>query len=71
MTEFYNDVDNITYKIEWVDIDSSYIDSLVDDGELYLFQIYNKDFAKGHSGNKNLHTLYLESLLIKEMQNLG
>ena len=71
LTEFYNDVDNITYKIEWVDIDSSYIDSLVDDGELYLFQIYNKDFAKGHSGNKNLHTLYLESLFDKRNAELG
>lgn len=71
LTEFYNDVDNITYKIDWVNIDSAYIDNLVNEGKLYLFQIYNKDFAKGHSGNKNLHTLYLESIFDERNAELG
>lgn len=33
---------------------------------LYLFQIYNRDFAKGKTGKKNLHTIYFEELFSKE-----
>lgn len=71
LSEFYNEVDNITYKIDWENIDSSYIEKLVDEGKLYLFQIYNKDFAKNATGTKNLHTLYLESLFDDLNSNLG
>src|SRR5574344_1570791 len=41
---------------------SSYIDSLVDSGELYLFQIYNKDFSDFSKGTPNIHTLYWKML---------
>lgn len=62
LTEFYADVDNISYKIDFDFINDSYIDSLVNEGKLYLFQIYNKDFSEGSTGTKNLHTMYLESI---------
>ena len=59
---FTNDVNEIAYMIEFSNFDVSFIDKLVSEGRLYLFQIYNKDFAKGTSGKKNLHTLYFESV---------
>lgn len=59
---FTNDVNEIAYMIEFSNYDDEFINKLVSDGRLYLFQIYNKDFAKGTSGKKNLHTLYFESV---------
>ena len=34
----------------------------MNNGQLYLFQLYNKDYAEGAHGKKNLHTLYWENL---------
>ncbi|MGN1392737.1 MAG: type V CRISPR-associated protein Cas12a/Cpf1 [Succinivibrionaceae bacterium] len=62
LTDFYDDVNSLTYKLEFVDVDSKYIDQLVNEGKLYLFQIYNKDFAAKTTGKKNLHTMYLQSI---------
>ncbi len=39
---------------------------MVADGKLYLFQIYNKDFAPGASGMPNMHTLYWKNLFSEE-----
>ena len=39
-----------------------YIDSLVNEGKIYLFQIYNKDFSPYSKGTPNLHTLYWKIL---------
>lgn len=65
---FYKDINNICYNISFVNLSAEKIEEWVNDGKLYLFQIYNKDFAPGHSGVKNLHTLYLESIF--DEQNL-
>lgn len=46
LKEFYEDVDNLTYKIEFLNIKEEYVDALVEKGQLYLFEIRNKDFAK-------------------------
>lgn len=62
LKEFYEDVDNLTYKIELVDLKEEYVDSLVENGQLFLFEIRNKDFAKKSSGTPNLHTLYFKSI---------
>ena len=35
-------------------------------GQLYLFQIYNKDFSDKSTGTKNLHTMYFENLFSEE-----
>lgn len=56
--EFYDDVDNITYKIDYEYINEEIIDGMVESGKLYLFQIYNKDYSERSTGTKNLHTLY-------------
>ncbi len=39
--------------------------------KLYLFQINNKDWNKGSTGTKNLHTLYFESLFSTENSSLN
>lgn len=35
---------------------------MVENGSLYLFQIYNKDFSEYSKGKPNLHTLYFKML---------
>lgn len=62
ISDFYREVEKQGYKITYSDIDSSYIDSLVNEGKLYLFQIYNKDFSEYSKGNLNLHTIYFKML---------
>lgn len=63
---FYREVAEQGYRITYTDIDESYIDKLVSAGELYLFQIYNKDFSPYSKGTPNLHTLYWKELFSPE-----
>jgi CRISPR-associated protein Cpf1 len=63
---FYREVEQQGYKITFRDIDESYIDELVENGQLYLFKIYNKDFAEHSKGTPNLHTLYWRMLFSPE-----
>lgn len=66
LSGFYKEVELQGYKISFQKISERYINSLVDSGKLYLFQIYNKDFAEKSTGRKNLHTLYWENLFSEE-----
>ena len=59
---FFNEVEKQGYKLEFQPIAVHYIDSLVDEGKLYLFQIYNKDFSEYSKGTPNMHTLYWKTL---------
>ncbi|MCL1624277.1 type V CRISPR-associated protein Cas12a/Cpf1 [Moraxella sp. Tifton1] len=71
LSDFYKEVEPQGYKVFFTDIDSQYIDNLVEQGKLYLFQIYNKDFSTHSYGNKNLHTLYFKELFSPEnLQNV-
>ena len=71
ISAFYNDISMQGYKLSFVDIPTSDINRLVDEGKIFLFQIYNKDYAEGATGTKNLHTLYWENLFSKEnIENL-
>lgn len=63
---FYREVEHQGYKITFKDIDESYIDELVENGQLYLFQIYNKDFSPYSKGKPNLHTMYWKMLFSPE-----
>lgn len=65
LSGFYREVEKQGYKISFINIDSSYIDKLVEDGKLYLFQIYNKDFSPFSKGTPNMHTLYWKMLFDK------
>lgn len=68
LSGFYREVEHQGYKINFKNIDSAYIDSLVNEGKLFLFQIYNKDFSPFSKGKPNMHTLYWKALF--EDQNL-
>ena len=63
---FYREVEQQGYKITFKNIDEEFINTLVNEGKLYLFQIYNKDFSTFSKGTKNLHTLYWEMLFNEE-----
>lgn len=66
ISDFYKEITEQGYKMNFVNISEEEINKFVDEGRLYLFQIYNKDFAKGAHGNPNLHTLYWKQLFSKE-----
>lgn len=63
---FYDHINEQAYNIRFVEVSASYIDALVEGKNMFLFQIYNKDYAPGAHGTKNLHTLYWEALFCKE-----
>lgn len=58
LSHFYREVEHQGYKINYAKVDVSYINQLVDDGRIFLFQIYNKDFSPYSKGKPNLHTMY-------------
>ena len=62
LKEFTEDVAKDSYKIKFQALPAEYIRDKNQQGELYLFQIKNKDWNKGATGCKNLHTLYFEAL---------
>ena len=66
LSDFYREVDAQRYKITFENIDEDYINQLVSEGKLYLFQIYNKDFSEYSKGKPNLHTLYWKMLFAPE-----
>lgn len=65
---FYREVENLGYKLSYDELKTSYIEEKVANGELYLFQIYNKDFSKNKKGRgkDNLHTSYWKLLFSEE-----
>ena len=65
ISEFYNEVAKQGYKITYELFDEEYINKLVNENKLYLFQIYNKDFSESAIKNvshQNLHTIYWKEL---------
>lgn len=66
INDFYKEVSQQGYRITFKDIDAAKINKLVDEGQLYLFQIYNKDFSEYSKGIPNLHTLYWKTLFSPE-----
>ncbi|MGN0740408.1 MAG: type V CRISPR-associated protein Cas12a/Cpf1, partial [Treponema sp.] len=66
IAEFYADTIKSCYQLKFENINFENLEQLADDGKLYLFQIYNKDFEEKATGKKNLHTLYWENLFSEE-----
>lgn len=62
LSGFYHEVEEQGYKLSFRNVSVEYINNLVDDGKLYLFQIYNKDFSPFSKGTPNMHTLYWKML---------
>ncbi len=66
INQFYTEVEQQGYKLEYVKVSAAYLDRLVEEGKVYLFQIYNKDFSPYSKGKPNLHTMYWKALFDKE-----
>lgn len=66
VASFYNETNKLLYKISFINIPDNYIKSLVNEGKLYLFQIYNKDFSEFSKGTPNMHTLYWKALFSED-----
>lgn len=63
ISEFYNEAKQQSYVLKYERyISEEYINECVRNEQLYLFEIYNKDFAHNAKGTKNIHTLYWEGL---------
>lgn len=62
LSGFYREVEQQGYKITFRNVSESYVNKLVEEGKIYLFQIYNKDFSPYSKGTPNLHTLYWKML---------
>ena len=65
---FNDHVQKQIYKVKFTGIDKNYIDKKIENGELFLFQIYNKDFSENKKKNssENLETIYFKELFSKE-----
>ena len=59
---FYREVEQQGYTIGFRKISENYLYQLVEEGKLYLFQIWNKDFSEFSKGTPNMHTLYWRML---------
>ena len=68
LSGFYREVEQQGYKVSFRNVSASYVSTLVREGKLYLFQLYNKDFSPHSKGTPNLHTLYWRMLF--DEQNL-
>ena len=66
--KFYKEISDQGYKISFKNISKDYIDKLINEQKIYLFQIYNKDFSqnKKGKGTDNIHTLYWKVLFEKK-----
>lgn len=63
VSKFYNHIQKQGYKLDFMSINKAVIEKMVEEGQIFLFQIKNKDFNKKNEGNKpNLHTLYWHNL---------
>ncbi len=66
LSDFYKEVADQGYKLNFQKVSVDFIHELIEDGKLYLFQIYNKDFSPHSKGKPNMHTLYWKALFDEE-----
>lgn len=64
--QFYADVEKQGYRLRFSPISHVIIDDCVDNGKLYLFKIYSKDFSEKSRGRPNLHTIYWRAAFSEE-----
>ena len=60
--EFTDDVEAQGYGLSFRNVSADYINQMVNEGKLYLFQIYSKDFSSFSKGTPNMHTIYWKLL---------
>ena len=64
--QFYKEISRQAYRLTYSYVSQENVDTLVNEGKMFLFQIYNKDFSEKSTGKKNLHTLYWEYIFSDE-----
>lgn len=64
LADFYSNVEKKTYSLDFIKIEESFIDNAISNWDLYLFQIYNKDFSeyKKKGSKENIHTTLFKLL---------
>lgn len=60
--DFTDHINQQAYQLSFTPISKDSIENLVEEGKLYLFRIWNKDFSEFSKGTPNLHTLYWKML---------
>ena len=69
LDQFYRDVDALSYEIAFTPISHQKLQGLNNEGKIYLFEIYSKDFSLKTTGKENLHTSYFK--LLFDSKNLA
>lgn len=59
---FIDDVKHQKFSISFVDFDKEIVNKWIDNGQVFLFQIFNKDFSEKSHGTDNMHTLYWKEI---------
>lgn len=73
LVNFYDDVEKSMYSLHFTKIETEFLENLEKNWEIYLFQIYNKDFSdyKKENTKENIHTKYFKHLFSEEnLENL-
>lgn len=65
ISDFYRDVESQGYVLKFEPVSKTKIDELVENGSLYMFEIYSKDFSEFSHGKENLHTMYFKQIFEK------
>lgn len=60
--DFFSTIERKTYSLRFLPIKRDYVNSVVSEGKMFLFEITNKDFQKQKESADNLHTLYFKAL---------
>lgn len=71
INEFYHDIERSWYKTWWVDVDEALLYKAAQEGKIYLFTLFNKDFKKNSTGKPNLHTMYFHALFDKKLYKIN
>ena len=67
--EFTDHIDKQAYQLTLDPISWEHLDKLASRGEIFLFQIYCKDFSQHSEGTPNMHTLYWKMLFDANNRN--
>ena len=62
LSSFYQEIDKRLYSISFENVSVDSVNELVDNGNMLLFRIANKDFSPNSKGRPNLHTIYWRML---------
>ena len=60
--EFFGDVAAQSYKLKFIDVSTNYINSLINEGKIYLFKISSRDFSDNPKNTTTLFGLYWKML---------